>query len=135
MSLASLLIDPISRTIDNIVDRVAPDQNLKQQLKAEISAGLRDLERTELQGRINVILAEARGESWIQRSWRPVLMLTIVAIVANNYLLAPYLTLFGLPAQTLDLPEHLYTLMTIGVGGYVAGRSAEKVAKTWKEKE
>jgi hypothetical protein len=34
----------------------------------------------------------------------------------------------------LELPEQLWGLIKIGVGGYVVGRSGEKFAKVWKEK-
>jgi hypothetical protein len=62
-------------------------------------------------------------------------MLTIVAIVANNYIIYPYLSLFTDRAMILELPEKLYNLMTIGVGGYIVGRSAEKSLAIWKEKK
>jgi hypothetical protein len=84
----------------------------------------------ELQSR--VLIAEITGESWLQRNWRPILMLTIVAIVANNYIVVPYLALFGLTAQVLDLPEKLWNLMTLGVSGYIVGRSSEKIAEIFK---
>jgi len=32
----------------------------------------------------------------------------------------------------LTLPDHLWALLKIGVGGYIVGRSAEQVAKTIK---
>ena len=61
-------------------------------------------------------------------------MTVIVAIVANNYLLAPYLdAMFGAGLQ-LELPEQLWNLMTMGVGGYIAGRSGEKIAGTLRGK-
>ena len=80
-----------------------------------------------------IIVAEATGQSWLQRNWRPILMLSIVAIVVNNYLLVPYLRLYNVSVTLLDLPERLWDLMTLGVGGYVAGRSAEKIVETWKK--
>lgn len=86
----------------------------------------------ELQAK--VLVAEISGGSWLQQNWRPILMLTIVAIVANNYIFVPYLQLFGLPALILDLPEKLWNLMTLGVGGYIAGRTGEKLIDTWKGK-
>lgn len=60
-------------------------------------------------------------------------MLTIVAIIANNYLLIPWLQVFGVPVALLELPESLYTLMTVGVGGYVAGRTVEKGVSEWRK--
>lgn len=62
-------------------------------------------------------------------------MLTIVGIVANNYLIYPYLILFGMQAIPLALPDRLWDLMTLGVGGYVAGRTGEKLMETWKGKQ
>lgn len=109
--------------------------------QAEIKQKLLDLEGKaaeadnqlrELQAK--VLIAEIAGQSWLQQNWRPILMLTIVAIVANNYIFVPYMQLFGLPAMILDLPDKLWNLMTLGVGGYIAGRTGEKMISTWKGK-
>jgi hypothetical protein len=37
-------------------------------------------------------------------------------------------------AVILELPQDLYDLMKIGVGGYIVGRSGEKIVKEWKGK-
>lgn len=68
--------------------------------------------------------------NWLQRSWRPLLMLSLVFIVINNYILLPY---FPNVFTGLDLPNHLWELLKIGVGGYVVGRSIEKAADKWKK--
>jgi hypothetical protein len=62
-------------------------------------------------------------------------MLTIVAIVANNYVIAPYIQLFFSKSVLMELPDRLWSLLQIGVGGYVIGRSAEKIADSkWGSK-
>lgn len=88
-----------------------------------------------LQGAVDIVRGEVQSESWLQRNWRPILMLTIVLIVANNYLVAPYLrAMFGAGSvPVLELPERLWDLMTLGVGGYVGGRTVEKVAAIWRQ--
>jgi hypothetical protein len=68
--------------------------------------------------------------NWLQRSWRPLLMLSLVFIVVNNYILFPY---FPAIFSSLDLPDQLWELLKIGVGGYVIGRSVEKAADKWKK--
>lgn len=80
----------------------------------------------------NVVLAEAAGHSWIQRNWRPLIMLMFGVIVANNYIVAPYLiAIFSAPeAIILPIPTDMWSLMKIGLGGYTVGRSAEKIAPT-----
>lgn len=120
----------------DIIDQFVEDKDQAAKLKAELQARLQDSIDSEIQAKSAIIQAEATGESWLQRNWRPVLMLVIVAIVANNYLLAPYIAaLFGPEAAlSLDLPERLWDLMTLGVGGYIAGRSGEKMIERWKGK-
>ena len=69
-----------------------------------------------------IIVAEAKG-NFIQRSWRPILMLSFGFIVIYVKFAAP---LFGLPIPELEI--EFWELLKIGIGGYVVGRSAEKIA-------
>jgi len=128
------LLSPITSVINNAIGRIVPDKDLALKLQSEITTEAMKLSKTELQGSIDIILAEAQGESWLQRNWRPTLMISIVAIIVNNYILFPYLHLFGISSISLNLPDKLYSLMEIGVGGYVVGRTGEKMIKTYKEK-
>jgi len=98
----------------------------------ELDATLAQLKVKTDELRHNIIIAETKSQSWLARNWRPILMLTIVAIIANNYVLFPYLSLFTEKVTMLTLPDHLWALLKIGVGGYIVGRSAEQVAKTIK---
>jgi len=59
-------------------------------------------------------------------------MLTCIAIVANNFLLAPYLGAIFKWKVVLEMPPDLWQLLNIGVGGYVVGRSVEKGLDIWK---
>jgi len=71
----------------------------------------------------DIILAEAKG-NWLQRSWRPILMLAFGFIVIYVKFLAP---VFGLTIPELEI--EFWELLKIGIGGYVVGRSAEKISK------
>jgi Holin of 3TMs, for gene-transfer release len=68
-----------------------------------------------------IVAAEAGGTG-IKAWWRPVTMLTFVAIVVARFLG------FDAHAMTPADYEKLWTLIQIGLGGYVGGRSVEKVA-------
>jgi hypothetical protein len=81
-----------------------------------------------LEAAAKIIVAEAQGESWLQRNWRPLLMVMFGVIIANNYLVVP---LFNTPAALI--PPDMWDLLKLGVGGYVVGRTVEKGLKTWKE--
>lgn len=131
-----LIISPIVSLLTRVIDKAVPDTEQANKLRAELSQQLVLSQGEELKGAIDLIKAEAQGASWLQRNWRPLLMLVIVSIVGNNYLIAPYVNaIFGAEtAPILTLPERLWDLMTLGVGGYIAGRSGEKIMSVYKEK-
>ena len=79
-------------------------------------------------GGSKVVLAEAQGHSWLQRNWRPVTMLTFVALVAAKWLG------FTAPGVTEAVEMELMRLIQLGLGGYIVGRSVEKGIKEWKKK-
>ncbi|OFY83633.1 MAG: hypothetical protein A3F72_15260 [Bacteroidetes bacterium RIFCSPLOWO2_12_FULL_35_15] len=72
----------------------------------------------------DVLVAEIQGNA-LQRNWRPIVMLSFAFIVVYHYFIAP---LFHL--QDIELPEKFWGLLELGMGGYVIGRSVEKVADT-----
>ncbi|MCI0508605.1 holin (3TMs family) [Chromohalobacter marismortui] len=134
MNLIGNILGTVAGPVFDVIDQAVTDKDQANKLKAELKRRVIDQQDASLQARMKVVLAEATGESWLQRNWRPLLMTVIVAIVANNYLLAPYLgAMFGVGLQ-LELPEQLWNLMTMGVGGYIAGRSGEKIVGTLKGK-
>lgn len=68
-----------------------------------------------------VVKAEAQGQSWLQRTWRPITMLVFVGLIVARWL--------GWSAPNLGDAEvlKLWSIVEIGLGGYVIGRSAEKI--------
>lgn len=71
-------------------------------------------------------------ESALQRNWRPFLMCCVGILLLHNYVLWPYVVMLGATVAPPEIPERLWSLLEIGVGGYVIGRSAEKGIKEWK---
>lgn len=69
----------------------------------------------------DIVIAEAQGQGWLQRSWRPLVMLTFGALIVARWL--------GWSAPNLSEAEalKLWDIVELGLGGYVIGRSAEKV--------
>ena len=135
--LAALpVIGTILERVIGVVDQAVEDKDQANKLKAELQAQLMGLDyaalEKEIQAQADIIVAEAKGDSWLQRSWRPITMLVFVFIIANNYILFPYLSLFGAKTVMLEVPPDMWALLKIGLGGYVVGRSAEKVIGSWK---
>lgn len=117
-----------------IVDKAVTDKDLANKIKGELQSQVLTGQMKEIEAAASVIVAEAKGESWLQRSWRPMLMTLFGFIIFNNYVLAPYVALFAGLNVEVPLPPEMWDLLKIGLGGYVVGRSVEKGVKVWKDK-
>ena len=117
--------------------------DLSPEQKAKLEQGLAEAQNqltnsvikyheNEIEQKASIIRAEAQGDSWIQKSWRPITMLVFVFIIANNYILFPYISLFGGKATALAIPPDMWSLLKLGLTGYVVGRSVEKSVKAYK---
>jgi hypothetical protein len=98
-------------------------------IQAQTLKNILDFESERLNAQRDIIVAEAKGESWLQRNWRPLSMMVFVIIIANNFIFVPYAKSFGMDVPMLDIPEGMWTLLTVGIGGYIGGRTVEKVLK------
>lgn len=121
--------------VTTLLDKLIPDPKAKAAAQMELMTLASSGQLKELEAAMTVITAEAKSEHWIVAAWRPITMLVFVAIIANNYLLYPYLTLFWDAAPLLELPQSLWELLKIGLGGYVVGRSVEKAVGAYKGKQ
>ncbi|MGB0683696.1 MAG: 3TM-type holin [Magnetovibrionaceae bacterium] len=126
------LLGPVVSGLFSVIDKAVEDKDEASKIKARLQEMVLQGQMKEIEAAAQIIVAEAKGDSWLQRSWRPMLMCLFGLIIANNYILAPYAALFGAPALTLDLPPDMWDLLKIGVGGYVVGRSVEKGVSVWK---
>ncbi len=121
------MIQALIPIFGTVLDKLFPDPSVAAEAKIKMMELAQAGELEELKQAGKVIAQEASSEHWIVAAWRPITMLTFVAIIANNYILAPYISLFFTVDVTLDLPPDLWDLLKIGLGGYVVGRSVEKV--------
>ncbi len=85
----------------------------------------KELELQKMQ--TEIIVTEAKG-NWLQRSWRPILMLAFGFIVIYVKFLAP---LFDL--RIPELENEFWNLLQLGIGGYVIGRTGEKMMKSYSD--
>lgn len=76
---------------------------------------------------------EAKSQSWLTTTWRPLLMMVVISIIAVNYLVLPIIAIVypEVMDNVLELPDQLWDLLTLGVSGYVVGRSGEKMVEKW----
>lgn len=119
----------IAKVGASLVDKLFTSDEEKSAAKLKLLEMEQRGELEELATAAGVVEAEAKSEHFLTANWRPITMLTFVAIIANNYILYPYLSLFWPEAPNLEIPPDMWGLLKIGIGGYVVGRSVEKGAK------
>lgn len=119
LSLIAGIFQPAATLLDELHTSVEEKAQIELALKtAQLHAAVQfmDYEKQLLQGKTSIVVAEARGGSWLQRSWRPITMLVFLALVVCDS--------FGfLPFR---LADEAWTLLQLGLSGYVVGRSVEK---------
>ena len=126
-------IAPLAKILFNTVDKAVEDKDLANKLKADLQTQMLQSHTQELQAASRVIEAEAKA-GWFASSWRPLLMYVLIFILVWNYVLGPVILFFFKASITIQLPGDVWTLLQIGLGGYVVGRSAESVARTMANK-
>jgi len=91
---------------------------LQQQLQLAVMEKAADIEKSAA----DIVKTEAQSGHWLAANWRPLTALTFVGLVVAHW--------FGYTAPGLSEPERLALLdiIQVMIGGYVIGRSAEKIA-------
>lgn len=139
MNLLSIVSDLFKPAVE-LVDKLHTSEDEKLTAKAVLlntqAAFMNkalEFENERLQARAGLVEAEIKSESFITRNWRPMTMLAFVAAVLAYW--------FGLTPDSLpeEAVTSMFELVKLGLGGYVVGRSVEKVApgilKAFKKKE
>lgn len=127
------VIAPLAKILFSTVDKAIPDKDLAEKLKAQLNIQLLQSSTEEFKAAASIVEAEAKSH-WFVSSWRPLLMYTLIFILVWNYILGPILKIFTGAVITFELPGDVWSLLQIGLGGYVLGRSGESIARTLSQK-
>ena len=126
-------VAPLAKILFNTIEKAVPDKDLQEKLKAQLQTQLLQSHTQELQAASRIVEAEAKA-GWFASSWRPLLMYVLIFILVWNYVIGPVIKVFLGAVITFELPGDVWTLLNVGLGGYVIGRSAESVARTMSNK-
>lgn len=123
----------------SIIEKTVTDKDLREKLRAELTAQAIDSDSELNKAAASIIIAEAQGESAVQRNWRPHLMYLIMGLLVFNGVVVPLSeAIFKVDLPILEawsaIPGEMWTLLQIGLGGYIVGRTGEKMVKTWAGK-
>ena len=119
-----MAIDPLTAALDvggKLIDRLWPDPTQREQARLAMLEMAQKGELAEVTQRAEIIKTEAASENWLASSWRPVLMLVFGGLIVARW--------FGWAAPNLSEAEYLklWSIVELGLGGYVIGRTAEKI--------
>lgn len=114
----------LTTSVGDVVDKLSTSEDEKLKAKKEISQVVLENLKDIASFQKEVLITELSGTK-LQRNWRPIVMLMFAFIVVYVKFIAP---LFNL--TNVKLEPQFWELLSIGIGGYVIGRSAEKIAKT-----
>lgn len=110
-------IKSVADAVSGLVERLTLPAREKKQLEADVLRLLLEREKELIQARTTLLQEEGKG-NWLQRSWRPLVMLTFAAVI-----LIGTFTNISILSDTSRFGD----LLEIGLGGYVVGRSGEKI--------
>ena len=126
------IFQPLADVIDELhtsEEERAKARGVLLSVQAKALDTVMEYEKELLRVKEKIITAEATGHSWLQRNWRPITMLVFVALITATWL--------GWTPPGLDeeLQKKLFDIVQIGIGGYIVGRSAEKIVQMYRGKE
>jgi hypothetical protein len=118
----NVLIPALAPIIGKIVGNLFPDPEQKAKAEAEALQQLMTHQAQIEQAAAQIIQTEAASTHWLAANWRPLLMLTFGFLIVARW--------FGYAAPELSEAEYLklWSIVEFGLGGYVIGRSVEKIA-------
>jgi len=130
LSFLSGLIKPVSDLVDNL--HTSDEERLEaKSVLLELQTGLMSqtlaYEQKLAESQASIIVAEATSSSWLTTTWRPITMLTFVGLIVWSQFTG------------MVIPEDLWFVVKLGLGGYLGGRSVEKsvgaITQVMKQKD
>ena len=111
------IVSNVMKEVGGVIETLSLSAREKQQLQCRITEVLLRWD-TESQGRQERVLSAEAGGNWLQRSWRPLVMLVFAAVVLVGSFV---------PLPMLDDGSRFWDLLEIGLGGYILGRGVEAI--------
>ena len=120
--MIAALLPVLAPILGDVIRRVIPDSEAQAKAEAEAQMMLMQRSADIEQAAADVVKTEAQSEHWLTATWRPIVMLTLTGMIVARWM--------GYSAPGISEAEalKLWGIVEIGLGGYVIGRSAEKIA-------
>ncbi|MCM2310301.1 MAG: holin family protein [Steroidobacteraceae bacterium] len=112
-----MALEPITAALEvggKLIDKFWPDANEAQRQRMQQFLAV-------FTAQAGIVQTEAASQHWLAANWRPLMMLTFCGLIVTRW--------FGWAAPNLSEAEYLklWDIVELGLGGYVIGRTAEKI--------
>lgn len=113
-----MALDPLTAALDvgkTLIDKFWPDAGEEERAKVQTFLAV-------FMAQADIVKTEAASSHWLAANWRPLLMMVFGGLIVARW--------FGWAAPNLSEAEYLklWSIVEFGLGGYVVGRSVEKIA-------
>lgn len=122
--------------LNTLIDRIIPDKAKQDEAKIELAkiAAQSDAQKAtadaaKMESQSKVIVAEATSQSYAARNWRPHLMYCLMLTYPMNYIIFPLLRAAHLDIPALPIPAEYWTVLSIGLGGYIGVEGVKSYTK------
>lgn len=132
------LIGGIFKPATELIDNMHTSEEEKLQAKnglMVIQAGVVgeavNMETALINAKRDIIVQEAKSDSWLTKNMRPLVVTAFSAsVLAYWFGLTPTDPTTGMSTIPLAIVQDMYTVVKIGLGGYITSRGVEKIAPT-----
>ena len=113
-----MALDPVTAAFEvggKLIDKFWPDASEAEKTKQQQFLAV-------FVAQADIVKTEAASNHWLAANWRPLLMMAFGGLIVARW--------FGWAAPGLSEAEYLklWSIVEFGLGGYVVGRSVEKIA-------
>ena len=119
--MLAMLLPALMPVFGDLIRRFVPDPAEQAKAQMALTEALLAQQGAIEKAAADIVKAEAESEHWLTATWRPIVMLVFTALIVARW--------FGWSAPGIGEPEalKLWSIVEFGLGGYVVGRSAEKI--------
>ncbi len=118
------VLDTLLTSVGGVINNLVCNSKDKEKIKSELTTVILNHYDQVYTLQKEIIMNESQG-NWLQRSWRPLVMLAFAMVVILGVFI-------DIPLLKDSSP--FWSLLELGMGGYVIGRSAEKISCKMIEK-
>lgn len=124
----------ITASVSDVLRKLIPDADKRLEVEAKITEAGAAALAAQYQAMQAVMAADAQSESWATRNARPFTVFWCLGMITWVVISS----LFNLQNATIDaikaVPDNLWNLVMVGIGGYILAKSITDGIKATKTK-